>query len=197
MHVYLGVAAGLALLLHGGRTTGGLLTSLLMISFDAVIVTGIFGILVYLIAPRIMTSIEGEPLLVEDLRARRDELRETLADIGQRSNESLREFIRRKVRGKVFSLRYLLRQYLRREELTELLAAARETYEAEARSLDPESRRLLLEAVEATVTLRRVDSLIYLHQLLKLWLAPHVVATSLMLALMFVHIVQVVLFTVR
>jgi Fe-S-cluster-containing dehydrogenase component len=197
MHVYVGVAAGLALLLHGGKSTGGLLTSLLMISFDAVIVTGIFGILVYLIAPRIMTSIEGEPLLVEDLRARRDELSETLADIGRRSNESLREFIRKKVRGKVFSFRYLLRQYVKREELTQVLADARESYEAEARSLDPDSRQLLLEAVETTVTLRRVDSLIYLHQLLKLWLAPHVVATSLMLALMFVHILQVVFFAVR
>jgi Fe-S-cluster-containing dehydrogenase component/CRP-like cAMP-binding protein len=197
MHVYAGVAAGLVLLLHGGRTTGGLLTSLLMITFDAVIVTGVFGIIVYIVAPRIMTSIEGEPLLVEDLRARREELRETLAEIGQRSNTELREFIRRKVRGRVFSFRYLLRQYLKREELSELLAAARETYEAEARELDPESRQLLLEAVEATVTLRRVDSLIYLHQLLKLWLAPHVVATSLMLALMLVHVVQVVLFVVR
>jgi hypothetical protein len=197
MHVYVGVAAGLVLLLHGGRTTGGLLTSLLMVSFDAVIVTGLFGIVVYLVAPRVMTSIEGEPLLVEDLRARREELRETLAEIGQRSNEHLREFIKKKVRGRVFSFGYLLRQYVKREELTALLAAARETYEAEARSLDPESRQLLLEAVEATVTLRRVDSLIYLHQLLKLWLAPHVVATSLMLALMLVHIVQVVLFAVR
>jgi Fe-S-cluster-containing dehydrogenase component/CRP-like cAMP-binding protein len=197
MHIYVGVAAGLALLLHGGRTTGSLLTSLLMISFDAVVVTGLFGTLVYFVAPRIMTSIEGEPLLVEDLRARRDELSETLAEIGQRSNEHLRDFIRQKVRGKVFSFRYLLRQYLKREELTRLLAAAREEYEAEARSLDPESRQLLLEAVEATVTLRRVDSLIYLHQLLKLWLAPHVVATSLMLALMLVHIIQVVFFAVR
>jgi Fe-S-cluster-containing dehydrogenase component len=197
MHVYVGVAAGLVLLLHGGRTTGGLLTSLLMVTFDAVIVTGLFGTLVYLVAPRVMTSIEGEPLLVEDLRARREELSETLAEIGQRSSESLRDFIRKKVRGRVFSFGYLLRQYLRREELTALLASARGTYEAEARSLDPESRQLLLEAVEATVTLRRVDSLIYLHQLLKLWLAPHVVATSLMLALMLVHVVQVVLFAVR
>jgi Fe-S-cluster-containing dehydrogenase component/CRP-like cAMP-binding protein len=197
MHVYLGVVAGLALLLHGGKTTGGLLTSLLMISFDAVIVTGIFGIIVYLIAPRIMTSIEGEPLLVEDLQARRAELRETLAEIGQRSSERLREFIRRKVRGKVFAFRYLLRQYLKREELTELLAAAREEYEEEASGLDPESRQLLLEAIETTVTLRRADSLIYLHQLLKLWLAPHVVASSLMLALMFVHVVQVIFFAPR
>jgi Fe-S-cluster-containing dehydrogenase component/CRP-like cAMP-binding protein len=197
MHVYIGVVAGLALLLHGGRTTGGLLTSLLMISFDAVIVTGVFGTLVYLVAPRVMTSIEGEPLLVEDLDARRTELRETLAEIGQRSNASLREFIRRKVRGKVFAFRYLLRQYLWREELTELLAAARGEYEKEASGLDPESRQLLLEAIEATVTLRRVDSLIYLHQLLKLWLAPHVVASSLMLALMFVHVVQVIFFAPR
>jgi Fe-S-cluster-containing dehydrogenase component/CRP-like cAMP-binding protein len=196
-HVYVGLVAGLALLLHGGETTGGLLTSLLMISFDAVIITGLFGVVVYLVAPRVMTSIEGEPLLVEDLRARREELSETLADIGQRSGQSLRDFIRRRVRGKVFSFRYLLRQYVKREELTELLAAAREEYESEARTLDPESRQLLLEAVEATVTLRRVDSLIYLHQLLKLWLAPHVVATSLMLALMFVHVAQVVFFAVR
>jgi hypothetical protein len=197
MHVYLGLIAGVVLLLHGGVTTGGLLTSLLMISFDAVIVTGIFGVAVYLIAPRVMTSIEGEPLLVEDLRARRDELRETLEEIGQRSTPELREFVRRKVRGKVFSFGYLLRQYFKREELSELLASARGRYESEARALDPEQRQLLLEAVEATVTLRRVDSLIYLHQLLKLWLAPHVVATSLMLALMLVHIVQVVFFAPR
>lgn len=196
-HVYLGLVAGVALLLHGGATTGGLLTSLLMITFDAVILTGIFGIAVYFVAPRVMTSIEGEPLLVDDLMARRKELTELLAEIGQCGSDTLRDFIRRKVRGKVFSFRYLLRQYLKREELTELLAAAREEYEAEARALDPDSRALLLEAVETTVMLRRVDSLIYLHQLLKLWLAPHVVATSLMLALMFVHVVQVIFFAVR
>jgi Fe-S-cluster-containing dehydrogenase component/CRP-like cAMP-binding protein len=196
-HVYLGLVAGVALLLHGGATTGGLLTSLLMISFDAVVLTGVFGTAVYYVAPRVMTSIEGEPLLVEDLRARRTELTETLAEIGQCGSEALRDFIKKKVRGKVFSFRYLLRQYVKREELTELLAAARGEYEQQARALDPESRALLLEAVEATVMLRRVDSLIYLHQLLKLWLAPHVVATSLMLALMFVHVVQVVFFVVR
>src|SRR5215207_2777915 len=196
-HVYLGLVAGVVLLLHGGPSTGGLLTSLLMVSFDAVILTGLFGIAVYLVAPRIMTSIEVEPLLVEDLRARREELREMLTDIGQQSSDSLREFIRKEVRGKVFAFSYLVRQYVRREPLSSLLAAAREEYETKASSLDPESRRLLLEAIETTVTLRRVDSLIYLHQLLKLWLAPHFVTTALMLVLMLVHIIQVVFFLVR
>ena len=196
-HVYLGLLAGVALLIHGGRDSGGLLTSLLMISFDLVIVSGLFGLACYFIAPRIMTSIEGDPLLIEDLRMRREELRETLALIDT-SNPKLHELIKSTIRKRFFSFRYLLRQYLKREELTRILADAREEFRSEAGTLeDPKDRRSLLEAVETTVTLRRVDSLIYLHQLLKLWLAPHVVSASLMLALMCVHIVQVTLFTVR
>jgi len=196
-HVYLGIIAAFVLLLHGGRDSGGLLTSLLMVSFDLVIVSGLFGIACYFIVPRIMTSIEGDPLLIEDLRARRRELHETLGLIDT-SNDELRHLIKQKMRTRFFSLRYLMRQYVRREELTRMLAEARDEFQDDAQGLsDPKLRRSLMEAVETTATLRRVDSLIYLHQLLKLWLAPHVVSASIMLALLFVHITQVVLLTVR
>jgi Fe-S-cluster-containing dehydrogenase component/CRP-like cAMP-binding protein len=196
-HVYLGLIAGILLLLHGGRDSGGLLTSLLMVSFDLVIASGIFGIICYIIVPRVMTSIEGDPLLIEDLRDRREELRETLARIDL-SNPDLRDLLKRKIRKRFLSFRYLLRQYIRREDLTRMLAEAREEFKEDAEALsDAQARRLLMDVVEATVTLRRVDALIYLHQLLKLWLAPHVVSTSIMLALMAVHIVQVIFFTVR
>jgi len=197
LHVYLGLLAGIVLLIHGGRDSGGLLTSCLMVSLDVTIVAGLFGICCYLIVPRIMTSIEGDPLLIEDLRARREELREQLGLIDT-SDLQLRDLIKVKIRKRFFSFRYLLRQYVRREELTRILAEAREEFSEDAKTLsDPKARRSLMEAVEATATLRRVDSLIYLHQLLKLWLAPHVVAVSIMLALLSVHIIQVVLFTVR
>ena len=198
-HVYLGIIAGIVLLLHGGAHTGGALTSLLMVAFDLVIVSGLFGLACYLIVPRIMTSIEGEPLLIEDLRARREELSTELTEIGQKCGEEVREIIRRKVRGRYLSFRFLLRQYVRREDLTALEADARDHLRPEIKQLENnrEAQQLLIRAVDTTVTLRRVDSLIYLHQLLKLWLAPHVVATSLMLVLMFVHIVQVTFFAVR
>ena len=196
-HVYLGLIAGILLLLHGGRDSGGLLTSFLMVSFDLVILSGLFGIACYVIVPRIMTSIEGDPLLIEDLRDRREELRDTLARIDL-SNPELRELLSRKLRKRFLSFRYLMRQYVKREDLTRMLAEAREDFKEDAESLsDPQARRLLMDVVEATVTLRRVDALIYLHQLLKLWLAPHVVSTSIMLALMVVHIIQVIFFTVR
>jgi hypothetical protein len=42
-----------------------------------------------------------------------------------------------------------------------------------------------------------VDALVYLHRLCKSWLPPHVATTSLMLALMIIHIVQVIYYASR
>jgi len=47
------------------------------------------------------------------------------------------------------------------------------------------------------VTLRRVDALLALHWLLRVWIPMHIGATALMLALMLVHIAQVVFFSVK
>src|SRR5229473_1215999 len=197
-HIYLGVIAGIVLLMHGGSHGGGLLTSTLMVSFDLVILSGLFGLACYLIVPRIMTSIEGDPLLIEDLQARRTELRDELAAIAGKGDDQMRGLLEGSVRRYFFSVAYLLRQYTRREELTTLLARARLHFKAELSALDDkEKRNLLLRAIERTATLRRVESLVYLHRLLKVWLAPHVVSTSLMLALLVVHVVQVVFFNVR
>ena len=196
-HVYVGVVAGILLLMHGGSRSGGLLTSLLMIAFDLVILSGLFGIACYIVVPRIMTSIEGDPLLIEDLETRRDELRTTLAGLGA-GDRGLRQLIEGKVYRRFFSLSFLLRQYWRREELTDMLADGRAEFKEQANAIDdPQARQFLIEAIETAATLRRVDSLIYLHKLLKAWLAPHVISTSLMLILMLVHIVQVVFFAVR
>src|SRR6266436_742630 len=197
-HIYLGVLAGIVLLMHGGSHGGSWLTSVLMLWFDAVIVTGLFGLFCYVVVPCIMTSIEGDPLLIEDLEGRRAELREELAKIGTQSEPQVRDLIERSVRRYFSSLRYLLRQYLHREELTASLAKARLQFKAEMGTLDSkENRNLFLKAIERSATLRRVEALIYLHRLLKVWLAPHVVSTSVMLALMVVHIVQVIFFKVR
>jgi Fe-S-cluster-containing hydrogenase component 2 len=197
-HIYLGVLAGIVLLMHGGSHGGSLLTTMLMLWFDAVIVTGLFGLFCYLIVPRIMTSIEGDPLLIEDLEGRRAELQAELATIASKCDEQLRDLLERKVRRHFFSFSYLIRQYLRREELTASLAKSRLLFkDVLAVVPDREKRSLLLKAIERTATLRRVESLIYLHRLLKVWLAPHVISTSVMLALMIVHIIQVVFFKVR
>lgn len=197
-HIYLGVLAGIVLLMHGGSHGGGWLPFVLMLWFDAVILTGLFGLASYVLVPRIMTSIEGDPLLIEDLEGRRAELQNDLATISAQADPQVRDLIERRVRRYFSSLSFLFRQYLRREELTALLAKSRLQFKSEMASLDTrEKRNLLLKAIERGATLRRVEALIYLHRLLKVWLVPHVISTSVMLTLMVVHIVQVVFFKVR
>ncbi len=198
VHIYLGVMAGLVLLLHGGTRTGGALTTLLYLAFDVVIVSGLVGVAAYLVAPRIMTRIEGEPLLVEDLTARRQELIQEQEAILQKSEGWLREEIQTKVYPRFLSRTFLWRQITNREPLKSLLAQAREEFkERITRLATDDERELLIAAVETAVTRKRVEALLLLHQSLRIWIPVHVVSTALMLALMLVHISQVVFFNVK
>ena len=186
------------LLLHSGSHTGGLLTTALYLAFDAVIISGLFGVASYIVAPRIMTSIEGEPLLVDDLLARRVELQQELDELVKEREGWLKEEIEERVIRKFSRFSFLMRQFMRREPLTSLLANARRAFkERLTRLATNEERAVLLRAVETQVTMRRVDALICLHKILKAWIAPHVISTSIMLALMIVHVIQVVYFAVK
>ena len=186
------------LLLHSGTSTGGFLTSLLYFVFDLVILSGIVGIIAYIVSPRIMTRIEGEPLLVEDLEGRREELLSDVRTILEKSDGWLKEEIRERVYPRFLSTGFLWRQIWRREELKALLAQARQEFKDRTTRLTTEEERdLLLSAVETAVTLRRIDALLALHWLLRAWIPTAHLATAVMLALMVVHVAQVVFFGVR
>src|SRR6185295_6110915 len=123
-----GALAGLIVLLHSGSHIGGLLTTALYIAFGVVIVSGLFGVAAYIVAPRIMTSIEGEPLLVDDLVARRVELQQELDALVKQSEGWLKEEIEERVIRKFSRFSFLMRQFIRREPLTALLANARRAF---------------------------------------------------------------------
>jgi Fe-S-cluster-containing dehydrogenase component/CRP-like cAMP-binding protein len=197
-HAYLGVIAGVLILFHGGNRSGGALTTALMITYDLVIFTGILGIFLYFVAPRMLTRIEGTPLLLDDLRARREELQKEIAGIGASDSEAVQNLVKRRVVPRFVSFGYLLRQYVRRESLEQMLERAKAGFSQERARLASEAeRRRLDKAIEDAATLRRIDALIYLHRSMKLWLPPHVATTSLMLALMIVHIIQVIYYASR
>jgi len=144
-----------------------------------------------------MTRIEGEPLLVEDLEKRREELRQDTRTIYEKSDGWLKEELRDRVYPRFLSYRFLWRQITRREELKALLAQARQEFkDRTTRTTTDDERELLLSAVETAVTLRRVDALLALHWLLRVWIPMHIVSTAVMLALMLVHVAQVVFFNV-
>ncbi len=196
-HAYAGVIAGSLLLLHAGWRGGGWFTTTLMISFDLVILTGLWGIATYYVAPRLLTRIEEQPLLVDDLLQRREELATDIGNTITASSPASRDAIEKRALPRLLSFGYLIKQYTAREHVTQMVAKARKEFEQVAQSLPPNERTSFLDTVEKAATMRRVDALVYLHRSLKMWLAPHVLTTSLMLALMIVHIIQVVYFAVK
>src|SRR6185503_13365061 len=120
------------------------------LAFDAVILSGLFGVVAYIVAPRLMTSIEGEPLLIDDLIARREELQQELDEIVKQSEGWLKEEIEERVISKFSRFSFLMRQFMRREPLTALLANARRAFrERLTRLATNEERAVLLRAVEA------------------------------------------------
>jgi hypothetical protein len=115
-----------------------------------------------------------------------------------KSDGWLKDELRERVYPRFLSWGFLWRQLSRREELKALLAQARQEFKDRTQRLaTEEERELLISAVETAVTLRRVDALLTLHWLLRFWIPMHIVATAVMLALMLVHIVQVVFFNVN
>ncbi|HKV41986.1 MAG TPA: cyclic nucleotide-binding domain-containing protein [Blastocatellia bacterium] len=194
VHSYLGVIAGIMILLHGGTDSGGLLTTALMVSFDLTVLTGLLGAFLYLTVPRMLTRIEGSPLLIDDLKARRTELWEELSAIQGSASPALVEVIKKRLLPRIVSAGFLIQQYLRPRSLEQSIELAGKALIREAESLEPRDRQDFLRTIEVCVTARRAEALIYLHRLLKLWLPPHVVFTSLMLALMAVHVVQVIVY---
>jgi Fe-S-cluster-containing dehydrogenase component len=197
-HSYLGVIAAIMILLHGGKDSGGLLTTALMISFDLVILTGLFGALCYVAVPRMLTRIEETPLLVDDLKRRRQELQKEIAGTAGASSVVQRDFIAKRVVPRFTSFSYVLGQCFRRERLDDALERAKQHFAVVLNRINnPKERERLERAIESAATLGRVEALISLHRTLKLWLPPHVISTSLMLALMTIHIIQVIYYASR
>jgi len=197
-HVYFGAFGAILLFMHSGLHTGGLFTTLLYLAFVGVILSGLVGVAAYIVGPRLLTKLEGEPLLVDDLKARRQELKDELDSISNSSEGWVRNEIDERVRPRFLSFSFIANQLLQTRELKSLLAEARGHFKEQISRIATDAERVkLLQAVETAATLSRVEALIFIHRVLRFWIAPHVVASSVMLSLMLVHIVQVVFFKVR
>jgi Fe-S-cluster-containing dehydrogenase component/CRP-like cAMP-binding protein len=193
-HSYAGVVAAILILLHAGRSSGGWLTTTLTLSFDLTIVTGLLGIALYKLIPRALTSIEGSPLLIDDLRSRRQELGDELNAALLSASPQMQARIKSRITRLFLSSGFLLRQYFLRRELGAEVEAGIRRVQKYAEGAGDQDRQAITRAAEAAITARRVDALIYLHRSLKLWLPPHIAASSLMIALLAAHIIQVIYF---
>lgn len=190
VHLYAGILGTAMILLHGGTRSGGALTTLLAIAFDLVILTGLWGILCYRVVPGWLEAMEpGSPLMADDLQRRHEEIEREIAIAVGGSGADARKIMECAI-AELSSVGFLFRQFAGRDTLDHLCAEVRRRNAESKSRLRADDRERFDSVTDALVSLRRLDALGFLHWLLKSWLIPHVVLTSIMLALLVIHIAQ-------
>ena len=92
-----------------------------------------------------LTRIEGTPLLLDDLRARREELQKEVAGAAASGSDQLRNLVKKRVIPRFTSFGYLLRQYLKREDLDQMIQVAKQQFARERSQLVTDKDRMKLD----------------------------------------------------
>jgi Fe-S-cluster-containing dehydrogenase component len=189
VHIALGALGFLGALLHANFTAHGWLTSILLLTFGGVFLSGFLGQLLYQMVPPMLARIEGDrSQLVEDVLNEHRELRVELASLCD--SLPMRDLFRAararaggifKRTGRAYQPDRFAESVQADERIANLLS-----------HLPPERRADGRRVVTDTVRLADAKTQLHLYALLRGWLALHIGATVVLLTLLFAHIGAVV-----
>lgn len=211
-HLWLGLLSFLLVLLHSAFTLGGTLTTILMVLFIGVTLSGIYGALLQHFLPRILTVQAPMETIYDEIGVIRDQLwdeSKTMLEDLLRQGEltgnsskpiSIVESPTAQVRvtevdeQSIAALRSFfeieMEPYLRSTRSKSVLAepALRKTIFKQLSVLLPPERQIMLEELEGICEEKRqLDRQAKLHRWLHIWLLVHVPLSYLVLLLAVVH----------
>lgn len=190
-HVVLGIAAVGLVVAHAGVRLAPSVAGALLLVFWIVLATGAFGAIAYGVLPRVLSRLEREGALPEDLPARGRELDERLFRELSGKSELVKTIFAR-----------LLRPYDDRRAGALALMLSGRSLARERERLRGEVRAILAgrgedrlqgldEIIRLVVERRAVRAQRVLQGLLRVWLAPHVVCGAVVVVLLVAHVVTV------
>lgn len=193
-HIYLGIVSAFAILLHSGFRTGGSLTGVLLAFFILTIVTGLLGLLAARRLPRLLTKMEENPALIEDLVGIRADCLRGLHELGEGGSPEFRTLVRSRLMGETTSLGRMLRFFRKRSMLSQELPDFQKELEGHMQRLKPHEHRAFQRAAEYALHANKMNAELLLQRTLRGWLTFHMAATIVMLTLAAVHIGSVLFY---
>lgn len=186
-HVLLGGLGLLAVVLHSGFRAGGFVTGLLLILLALEVVTGLFGVVYYRWFPRVVSRLERESQLEEDVEAERRTLEKRRQALLEERPEAVLAAARA-LPGRVGSA-------------WGRLGAAYDPRRAEALALEriapllapllPDEQRLLEQLAVDQVRRSELRAALGLYRIRRAWLVLHIGIMAMLLTLTAVHVVSV------
>ncbi|HME09476.1 MAG TPA: hypothetical protein VKG25_20620 [Bryobacteraceae bacterium] len=191
VHVYAGIVAAFAIAFHSGFRSGGPLTALLLALFWLTVASGLLGWGLSRTVPRLLTALEENPAILEDLLATRAESIAGMQELAAGASTDFRELVSDRLMKDAASWRRILRFYQRRTTLAQELPAFQDEYKPALLSLREHEQRAFGRAVEFALRANKMNAELFLQRLLRGWLTFHLAVTVAMFSLAAIHIVSV------
>ena len=193
-HIYLGVVATFAIFLHSGFRSGGPVTAVLLGFFTFTVVSGLLGLAVARRIPPLLTAVEENPALIEDLVGIREDCLRGLHELGAGGSAEFREFVKTRLTGEVSSLGRIMRFYRKRSTLAKELPAFQKEHEPARARLKSHEHRAFHKATEYALHANKMNAELLLHRVLRGWLTFHIATSVVMLVLLSAHIFSVLFY---
>lgn len=192
-HVWFGGLAFVAVLLHSGFRLGGTITSLLVFLLSLEVLTGIAGVIFYRLLPRMVSRIERDSQVQEDVEEEREELLRRREELLAGADPNLLAAAQGAKRAAPSLIAPLFKSY-------DPAKAEGLSLDALANLLQPLDRAQLgvvQRVVRDAIRLSEIRAILWLYRLRRGWLATHITITAMVLTLVVVHVGAVAFFYLR
>jgi hypothetical protein len=187
-HIYLGIVAAFAIFFHSGFRTGGTLSTALLALFSLMVVSGLMGWWFSRKLPPLLTAIEEDPAIMEDLLSVRSECLQGMLELARGGSPDFRTVVEGRLMKETVSWNRMFRFYRRRSTLAQELPEFQKEYEESLSHLRPQEHRAFQRAAEYALRVNKMNAELLLQRVMRGWLTFHIVSTGTMFALAALHI---------
>ncbi len=190
-HIYLSIIVTFVIFYHATLKLGGPVTGWLLLLFSLTIVSGLFGWWITKRVPPMLTAMEEEPVIVEDLLELKENYCRRVVELSQGKSETFRRAVSRRLRPEMESWSRMARFIVKRSTLDPELAPFQSKFEAEVKRLPEVEQADFKRLIETALRINKANAELFLQRVLRRWLTMHIVISTAMAALAVVHIVSV------
>ena len=191
VHIYAGIVASFAVLYHTGFRAGGPLTATLLACFSYTAVSGVLGLWISRKIPPLLTAMEENPAIVEELLETRAECLRGMLELAAGGSDDFGILVERRLLPETASWKRILRFYRNRSTLAQELPAFRKDLESAQLNLKSHDRRGFQRAAEYALHVNKMNAELFLQRILRGWLTLHMASTAAMFGLAAFHIFSV------
>jgi hypothetical protein len=187
-HIYIGVVAAFAIFFHSGLRLGGPLSAWLLVFFSLTVASGLMGWWFTRKLPPLLTAIEENPAILEDLLTVRAECLQGMLELARAGSPEFRTLVEQRLIKETSSWSRMFRFYRRRSTLAQELPAFQKEQAKSMAHLKPYEHRAFQRAAEYALRVNKMNAELLVQRVLRGWLTFHIVSTGTMFGLAAVHI---------